>query len=203
MVALAWLTVVALNFGHSKFGPVLGQFFESAFKFLRMAAAAEPRKYQSYQLETLARAIVHLKSNEGVSERSVAQEFSVPRSTLQRKSSTLPDSIQISKKPKKEDVERVLTWLSDSPKAGNPNLFHLAPSEEEYLCQWLLTMSKHGMSLSLHQFNLVVTRLLKAKGKDVHLTQHFYDGFFERHKELALRKGQVRDNARSEGENSN
>ena len=125
---------------------------ETRFTFV----SERPLKYKTWNTEQLQNACKAVK--EGMSTRHAAEEFQVPRSTIQ-------DHVSGSRSGRK--------YLDDE--------------EEKELVDFLLGSAKIGYPRSRKEVINLVQSLVNTRGEDVTVSSGWWQGFKSRHPKLSLR----------------
>ena len=126
------------------------------------APHSRPFTYKNWNEKTVSLAVKAVKG--GHSQRRVAEEYGIPRSTL-------GDHIR----------GRVLPGA----KSGNPK--YLTDEEEAELYRFLLRCAAVGYPRSRKDMIAIVQKACNSKGRDVHVTHGWWEAYRKRHPDLSLR----------------
>ncbi len=148
-------------------------FYSSAVSRLPTSDVCRPKKYKSWTTTQLHAAIEAVKK-EGLPLRQAAEEYCIPKSTLQDHLSG-----------------KVLMGETSGKR-------FLDDEEEEELVSFLIGCAKVGYPRSRKEVIALVQAALEAKGKsDINVSSGWWESFKKRHSELTLRSPEQLSNVRS------
>ena len=121
-----------------------------------------PLSYKSQDEKTIAQAVKAV--TEGHSQRRVAEEYGIPRSTL---------------------GDHIRGNVLPGARSGNPK--YLSDTEEAELYRFLVRCAAVGYPRSRRDVIAIVQRVCDSKGKEVHVTHGWWESYCKRYPELRLR----------------
>ena len=125
------------------------------------SCSARPLKYKTWTSENLERACQAVES--GLSLRQAAEEYQIPKSTIQ---------------------DHVSGKVLSGRKSGQK---YLTDEEEEELVTFLLETAKIGFPRTRKKVISIVQATVDRKGRNVTVSSGWWEGFRKQHSELSLR----------------